>query len=592
MDERRFNVVFKGEIHEQATLSLVMERLALMFKVDVEKIKIMFSKKRTIVKKNAPYDICQKVEQGFLNCGAYVDIEEILPEGYIPAPVEPVPPPGYTPAPDQGTDYPQGQESGYAPEQGHIPGPEEELKPGQEFTDEPGYELPPEQDVMAPGPPPEYTMPPAPEPGNSVPDVSPEAVLQQPLSMEEEPGSAPDGTPDNKQVRTEPNSEKASLPESDKHETGKDKTENDETEIMSVPIPDPEPDFEIVEKSLDNELDGEFEIKGLEPEIEPEVVFGSESDSEYEFDSMGGALDGLELENDNFTGNKRSSNPYAPPLAVLEEDDLTEKSNFVSPQRLPIKNGFYWLTSAFKLFKRNPFTWIISVFIFIFINTITNVIPVIGAAVTSLFSPAFMAGFMIGAKDQHEGKRFRIGHLFAGFSSNFSQLFLFGLLYFIVSMAIFGVMIISFLFIMVISGAGLSDLNISANMAAFVNMSPMIMVLVILVIMLITIPLTMTYYFGPALIAINMASVFNAVKMSFRACLINMLPFLLYSVACLGVLTASILIIGGISALVAMVSKIAGVIVGGICMLLVVFAVTPVFFASIYVAYKDIFYIK
>ena len=116
--------------------------------------------------------------------------------------------------------------------------------------------------------------------------------------------------------------------------------------------------------------------------------------------------------------------------------------------------------------------------------------------------------------------------------------------------------------------------------------------IVVLVVMFITIPIMMAYYFGPALISINQASVFTAIKMSFRACLSNMLPFLMYGLACLGAFIVVGVLIGGIAALFGMLFSKAGIFIGIIGMVIVMLAIMPVFIASTYVAYKDIFYIK
>ena len=146
------------------------------------------------------------------------------------------------------------------------------------------------------------------------------------------------------------------------------------------------------------------------------------------------------MENTELLAKAPPENPYAAPLAKLtqEDDDISNKSNFVYPQKLPLKNGLNWLIGGFTCFKRNPFAWITSVFVFFLVMAIASFIPLLGAIATNLFNPVFMAGFMLGTKEQAEGGNYRIGHVFAGFSNNAGQLILFGLLYSIVTLAIFG----------------------------------------------------------------------------------------------------------------------------------------------------------
>jgi len=578
MDERRFNVVFKGEIHEQATLSLVQERLATIFKVDVEKIKVMFTKKRTIVKKNAPWEVCLKVEQGFLNSGAYIDIEEVFPEGYEPVPIQYGPPPGYEPQ----QDYEYASESEY------------EYAQDSEYAPEAEYLSPPEPEVVNPEP--EIEAVSTSKPYSAEP-VMPESISRQPLRLEDEPEIVPEP----EEYEEEPSLGYAPMP-LEELMPEEDLIPEDEPEFEDEG--DSEPEFEIVEDEDDSDLETttEIEIVGLEPVIEHESEFEDDSyiDPEYEFDDAAEEvveedLNSFEMENIDLLPKAESENPYAAPLAKLTlDDDLSNKSNFVAPQKLPLKNGLSWLTNGFKLFRRNPFTWSFSVFIYFLISAIVGLIPLLGAIATNIFNPVFLAGFMLGAKEQAEGGKYRIGHIFAGISNNTGQLVLFGLLYIIVALAIFALMAIAgvsvFAFYAMKSGTiNLSDPAIFASLA---NISPLIMILFVLVVMLITIPIMMAYYFGPALISINQASVFYAAQMSFRACLINFFPFLLYGLACLGVFAGIAIVVGGVAFLVGMLFETMGIFVGIIGMFVVMFATMPIFLASTYVAYKDIFYIK
>ncbi|MCK5097621.1 MAG: hypothetical protein KAR45_05930, partial [Desulfobacteraceae bacterium] len=195
-------------------------------------------------------------------------------------------------------------------------------------------------------------------------------------------------------------------------------------------------------------------------------------------------------------------------------------------------------------------------------------------------------------REQDKGGSFRIGHVFAGFSNNFGQLVLFGLLYSVVTLAVFGLIGVIFVLIFVTGGTGSMNFTDPSSLAAMANISPILIILVVLVAMLITIPIMMAYYFSPALISVNHASILDAVKMSFRACLSNMLPFLLYGLACLGILFVVVAVIGGIAALLGMMLKEAGIIVGVIGMIIIFLTIIPIFIASTYAAYKDIFYTK
>jgi len=608
MDDRRYNVVFKGEIHEQATLSLVQERLASIFKADMENIKVMFSKKRTIVKKNAPYEMCQKVEQGFLNAGAFVDIEEVIPEGYSleameqPSESEPE----YTEEPNypQDQEYTQEAEPQYVAEQEEYveepnyaqePEAEYEAEPIPEPAPEPEPVKEPEPDIIkAPG---EKKAPPLqmvnesqnsetePESESEKVDITPEEFEIEPEKEIEEPDRAYGPPPDYKPEDVAKSLEMDAEPEDSDLEP---EEEVDELTLGYAPLSEYdselEPEFEIVED------ESEFEIVGVEPDIEPEI------DDDFEFDNIEPVeTDEFEIESvepEEFEiepEEEIEENPYAAPQANLEQEDLS-LGDFVYPQKRPFKNGFRWIVSGFNLFKQAKLTWIVSVFVFMLISTIAGLIPFLGAIVSNIFNPVFLAGFIIGAKEQDEGGKLKIGHVFAGFSSNFGQLILFGLAYFVTILLVFGFIGVVFILIFVAGGLGSMNFADPSSIAALSNMSPLVFLILILVGMLITVPIMMAYYFGPALISVNQVTIFEAVKMSFKGCLRNMLPFFLYGLTCT---VLFILIMGvfiGIAVLVGMLLEEAGMIVGAIGMMIIIFTITPIFIASTYAAYKDIFY--
>jgi uncharacterized membrane protein len=77
----------------------------------------------------------------------------------------------------------------------------------------------------------------------------------------------------------------------------------------------------------------------------------------------------------------------------------------------------------------------------------------------------------------------------------------------------------------------------------------------------------MAYWFAPALVAIDGLSALAAMKLSFIGCIRNVLPFLLYGIV-MFVLT----------------------ILASIPLLLGLLVLLPVMIASMYTAYRDIYY--
>ena len=89
----------------------------------------------------------------------------------------------------------------------------------------------------------------------------------------------------------------------------------------------------------------------------------------------------------------------------------------------------------------------------------------------------------------------------------------------------------------------------------------------ILVTLGISVPVYMALWFAPALVALNEVAPLAALRQSFGACLKNIVPFLVYGVAFFGL---------GIVAVIPL----------GLGMLVLM----PVFFASVYASYRDVFF--
>ena len=93
-----------------------------------------------------------------------------------------------------------------------------------------------------------------------------------------------------------------------------------------------------------------------------------------------------------------------------------------------------------------------------------------------------------------------------------------------------------------------------------------VIVMPILIAMLFIVPILMAYWYAPILVGLNNLSAIQAMKLSFVACLKNMLPFLLYG-------------------LIFMLLLVAAIIPFGLGLLIAV----PVMMTSLYASYVDVF---
>lgn len=251
--------------------------------------------------------------------------------------------------------------------------------------------------------------------------------------------------------------------------------------------------------------------------------------------------------------------PFQPPK--VDPRGAGQGGDFHEPAGVPAAHAWRWIKDGFSMVVACPAAWIGAVLIWTVLNMVMSLIPLVNF-LAALVTAVFMGGIMLGAHEQHSGGRFTIGHLFAGFSTRFGPLFLVGVLYMVgmIALVVIMVLLAGGLFAATV-GLPVSGTDPPAGLPA----APVIL-LPALVSVALTIPLLMAYWFAPALVALDDVAVLAAMGMSFRACLRNILPFLLY-----GLLTLVLLILGAIP------------------LLLGLLIVIPVIVASVYAGYRDIF---
>ncbi len=224
-------------------------------------------------------------------------------------------------------------------------------------------------------------------------------------------------------------------------------------------------------------------------------------------------------------------------------------------------HGWYWIVQGFQMFRKAPMAWMLISFIFFLIAaTLSLLIPMAGQPITMLIAPVFWAGIMIACREQEQGRQIEIAHLFIGFKTRIAPLITVGGIFLV------GILIASSVFL----ATGGSDLVAMLeegkryDSSEIGNISSNILSSFLIVIMLL-IPLFMAFIFSPALIILHNFSPVNAMKKSFLACIRNIIPFFVYN------------IILNLLSLIVMLVPYVGLII-----------LSPIFFASIYVSYKEI----
>lgn len=241
-------------------------------------------------------------------------------------------------------------------------------------------------------------------------------------------------------------------------------------------------------------------------------------------------------------------------------------SNRLHPRAVHAIQGWHWIVAGFRLFAKNPPIWIVFFMIYTAMELVLALfVPVIGAVAAGFLDPILIAGFMAGCRALELDEELEIGHLFVGFQAHLRQLAILGGIYLsgkiVIVLLSMGAMTILF--------GPLPDLDfnkLDPGDPAVLGGLTHFMVIGLLIVLLMM-PLLMAYWFAPALILFDNLPAKQAMRLSFAACMKNIVPFTVYGMASLILF-----------------------VVGSIPLGLGLLIVVPVLFAtSIYTGYRDLF---
>lgn len=256
-----------------------------------------------------------------------------------------------------------------------------------------------------------------------------------------------------------------------------------------------------------------------------------------------------------------SSNPYAAPKAQVADATVVPQGNFVPNGRtVPTGNGWTWISSAWSIFRAAAGTWIGMILVLLVIFMVLAFVPLIGQIAAMVLGPVFTGGLMLAARDAEQGGNVEFSQLFAGFKTRFGSLAAVGAIYLVGTIAI--VFLAS-----IITGVGLFSVLGGATTPEQAARFGVMLLVALLVFFGLLLPLVMAIWFAPPLIVFHDMGAGEAMKASFAGSLKNMLPFLLYG------------IVFFIAAIIASIPLMLGWL-----------ALGPVLAASIYTAYRDIYF--
>lgn len=256
---------------------------------------------------------------------------------------------------------------------------------------------------------------------------------------------------------------------------------------------------------------------------------------------------------------------------MAEYQGIAERHNLGLPPQpghnaLSADRGWHWILDAFRLVKPQFGTWFLLCLIFFIIMAVLSVVPA-GSFVWMLLQPILGAGLIFACQELERGEELEIGQLFIGFQRNPTQLALIGLIGFAASI---GIVIIAMLPLVALGGTSLLTLlfanNNPAAMAALGGTALVAVLLFLLILLALFMPLTMAMWFATALVLFDDLPAWEAFKISYRASMANLMPFLVYG-------------------LIAMVLCLVAALPLGLGL----FLLLPVLMATGYTSYRDVF---
>lgn len=285
------------------------------------------------------------------------------------------------------------------------------------------------------------------------------------------------------------------------------------------------------------------------------------------------------------------SNPFNPPKSEVSDTTQNNDLSLNKARATPISHGAVWVIDGFRYFFNSPFTWLLISLLYIFVIVVLSIIPIASIAVY-IFMPILFAGFMRGCQQLDYNERVYVSHLFAGFAEKGGKLAILGVVY-LASNIILIIVIAAFVFITLAIGSNLGNMENLMQSMFLESEQILLVLLIILVALALFIPITMLFWFAPALAMFHDVTIIDALKQSFMGCLKNILPYLLYSIVLslvylIALIPIAIIVEGTIiitSTNPDFMKIFIAFLVFGVETLILI----PMFMASIYAAYKDIF---
>jgi hypothetical protein len=231
-------------------------------------------------------------------------------------------------------------------------------------------------------------------------------------------------------------------------------------------------------------------------------------------------------------------------------------------------HGLNWLKEAIGLVFRNPVAFLVMGLIL----AVINFIPILGSLVLTICGPALLGGIVFAAREEAEGSKAEIPHLFRAFQEPGKI----GPMLLLCLPAIVGgavLLVCGFVFgVGALLGGGLSAVNGSgAGLGGAIGGGVFILLLIAVAMMFLIYALQ---FFAVPRVMLDGIEPFTAMKESLNACLANLGAFLVFGI----VLVVAFVVLAVVLMLIPLLGWLALITVA-----------TPVFACAEYIAWREVY---
>lgn len=196
-------------------------------------------------------------------------------------------------------------------------------------------------------------------------------------------------------------------------------------------------------------------------------------------------------------------------------------------RRVGALRGWHWVQEGFRLFVRNPSMWIVMSLVLMGVMFVLGLIPIVGKPLVYLLSPLLTAGMMVACRDLEAGRELSVNYLLSGFRDGAGDLVTLGgafLVAVILIRAVVNNLAGADWQTMIESGAALNHNTIPPEVATRVVGAMAVGAMLI-------VPVALLLWYAPTLVILDGMPAGRAMVVSLQACLSNLFPMLVYSVA-------------------------------------------------------------